>query len=279
MKGELDNTKPLNFEKVQQIALGVLKNIHQVCEDQNLRYTLAYGTLIGAIRHKGFIPWDDDIDIMMPRPDFDKLVEYYNTHETGPYKLMNLNNTSGYPYFNTRVCDTRTYIDVTNEDSYGMGIFVDVCAMDGLGSNWNEACAIMSKSKKLCSSMFLATRNKFHIGLTKGIKKKLLKYPAYLITHALGRSFFIRKMEQLVKNRDYDSSSYVGCLLWSTYSPQKEVIKKEWIENFEKRIFEDSDFFVSSYYHEILTQIYGDYMKLPPEKDRIYHHLYYAYKK
>lgn len=274
-----DNKKPLEFREVQQIALGVLKNIHNICEEQGLRYTLAYGTLIGTIRHKGFIPWDDDIDIMMPRPDFEKLVEYYNTHDTGPFRLMNLQNNERYPYFNTRVCDTRTYIEVTNEDPYGMGVFVDVCAMDGLGYEWEKACSIMSKSKRLCSSMFLATRNRFHIGLTKGLKKKLLKYPAYLLTHALGKSFFIRKMQSLVKGLDYVNSSYVGCLLWSTYSPRKEVLKKEWIEDVEKKTFEGCEFYVSSHYHEMLTQLYGDYMKLPPEKDQIYHHLYFAYKK
>ena len=160
-----------------------------------------------------------------------------------------------------------------------MGVFVDVCAMDGLGNDWGEACSMMAKSKKLCSSMFLATRNKFHIGLTKGIKKKILKYPAYIITHLLGQKFFIRQMQDLVASCDYENSKYVGCLLWSTYKPQKEVMKKVWIENVVKRKFEDGEFYVTSSYDAMLTQIYGDYMQLPPEKDRIYHHLYKAYRK
>lgn len=274
-----NETQSLAFTEVQQIALGILKEIDRICKEQGLKYTLAYGTLIGTIRHGGFIPWDDDIDIMMPRPDFEKLIEYYNSNETGSYRLMNLNNTVGYPYFNTRICDTRTYINVTNEDSYGMGVFVDVCAMDGLGNDWGEACSMMAKSKILCSSMFLATRNKFHIGLTKGIKKKILKYPAYIITHLLGKKFFIRQMQELVASCDYENSKYVGCLLWSTYKPQKEVMKKVWIENVVKRKFEDGEFYVTSSYDAMLTQIYGDYMQLPPEKDRIYHHLYKAYRK
>lgn len=273
------NKQPLPFGEVQQIALGVLKHIHSVCEERGLRYTLAYGTLIGSIRHNGFIPWDDDIDIMMPRPDFEKFVEYYSNHDTGPFKLMNLDNADIYPYFNTRVFDTRTYIEVKNEAPYGMGIFVDVCAMDGLGNDWDKALSIMSKSKRLCSSMFLVTRNKFYIGLTKGIKKKILKYPAYIFTHLLGKDFFVKKMHRLVQSRDYDNSRYVGCLLWSTYSPQKEVMEKEWIENVVLRQFEDAFFYVSVYYDKMLTRLYGDYMKLPPEEDRVYHHLYFAYYK
>ena len=90
-----NETQSLAFTEVQQIALGILKEIDRICKEQGLKYTLAYGTLIGTIRHGGFIPWDDDIDIMMPRPDFEKLIEYYNSNETGPYRLMNLNNTVG----------------------------------------------------------------------------------------------------------------------------------------------------------------------------------------
>lgn len=269
----------LNIEEVQQVALGVLSNIHQICEKQGLRYMLAYGTLIGSIRHKGFIPWDDDIDILMPRPDFDKLVNYYNTHDTGPFKLMNIDNSEGYPYFNTRICDSRTYIDVANESPYGMGVFVDVCAMDGLGNNKKNAIKIMSKSKKLCSLMFLATRKKFHKGLTKGIIKLILKVPAFFLAHFLGRDYFVRQMNNLLINCDYDNSEYVGCLVWSTYKPEKEVLRKEWIEATVKTDFENKSFFISSYYDDILTQLYGDYMKLPPKKERIYHHLYKAYIK
>lgn len=274
-----EKKRHLEFSEIQQIALGVLKHIHGVCEEQGFRYTLAYGSLIGAIRHKGFIPWDDDIDIMMPRPDFEKFVEYYNNHDTGPFKLMNLDNTKDYPYFNTRVCDTRTYIEVKNENPYGMGVFVDVCAMDGLGNDWDEALSIMSESKRLCSSMFLVTRNKFYVGLTKGFKKKILKYPAYIFTHLLGKGFFEKKMQKLVQSRDYENSRYVGCLLWSTYRPQKEVMKKEWIESVALEQFEDGVFKVSTNYDKMLTQLYGDYMKLPPEEDRVHHHLYFAYRK
>lgn len=271
--------KELDFKEVQQTALGILKYIHSICEKEEIKYFIAYGTLIGAIRHHGFIPWDDDLDIMMPRPDFDRLVSYFSKHDTGPYKLMNLKTTPAYPYFNTRICDTRTIIETSYESSSGMGVFIDVCAMDGLGCDYNYAIKKMSKSKKLCSSMFLATRNDFHMGLTKGWKKKILKYPAYVVTHILGKSFFVRHMENLLRECDYDGSDYVGCLVWSTYAPKKEVFPKTWIENIKLGDFEDGEFFIPEHYDDILRTIYGDYMKLPPEEERIYHHLFTAYQK
>lgn len=271
--------KELDFKEVQQTALSILRFIHDICEKEGIRYFIAYGTLIGAIRHHGFIPWDDDLDIMMPRPDFERFLDYFKTHNTEPYKLMNLNTNPDYPYFNTRICDTNTILETTVEDSYGMGVFVDVCAMDGIGQSYSDAIRMMSKSKRLCSSMFLATRNKFHFGLTKGWGKKLLKFPAYIVTHFLGKSFFVKCMNKLLKKCDYDSSEFVGCLVWSTYAPSKEVFPKSWIEEIQKGRFEDSEYNIPKHYDEMLRTIYGDYMILPPEKERVYHHQFTAYRK
>ncbi len=269
--------KELNFKEVQSTAYGVLKYIHDICKQENIRYFLAYGTLIGAIRHKGFIPWDDDLDIMMPRPDFDRFVTYCNSHNETPYKLMNMDNTPNYPYFNTRVCDTRTIIDTYHEQSVGMGVFVDVCALDGLGERYEESLKQMKKSKRLCSLMFLATRSKFHYGLTKGYVKNLLKLPAFITAHLLGTSFLARRMQRLLGKCNYDKSNYVGCLVWSSYTPIKEVFPKKWAEEIIEGQFEDDIFFIPKHYDELLRKIYGDYMQLPPEKDRIYHHLFTAY--
>lgn len=271
--------KELNFKEVQTTALGVLKFIHCICEKENIRYFMAYGTLIGAVRHKGFIPWDDDLDIMMPRPDFNRFVEFCKNNDTSPFKLMNLDTTPGYPYFNTRICDTRTVIDTYHERSVGMGVFVDVCALDGLGEGYEESLELMKKSKRLCSLMFLATRSKFHYGLTKGYVKNLLKLPAYIVAHTLGKSFWIKKMQKLLKNCNYQNSNFVGCLVWSSYTPVKEVFPKQWVEEIILGPFEDGNFCIPKHYDELLRRIYGDYMQLPPEKDRIYHHLFTAYKK
>ena len=271
--------KELSYKEVQTTALGVLKFIHEICEKENIRYFVAYGTLIGAVRHKGFIPWDDDLDIMIPRPDFDRFVAYCKNHDISPFKLMNLDTTPGYPYFNTRVSDTRTIIDTYHERSVDMGVFVDVCALDGLGEKYEDALKMMKKSRRLCSLMFLATRNKFHYGLTKGYIKNILKLPAYIVAHILGKSFWVKKMNKLLENCNYDNSNFVGCLVWSSYTPVKEVFPKQWAEEIIKGPFEDGEFCMPKHYDELLTKIYGNYMQLPPEKDRIYHHLFTAYKK
>ena len=110
------NKKELSLSEIQAGSLRILKTIDKVCNILNLRYFLAYGTLIGAIRHKNFIPWDDDIDIMMPRDDYKLLIDYFIKHkdELTPLELFSYYNNPKYPYMISRISDNRFYLDVEN---------------------------------------------------------------------------------------------------------------------------------------------------------------------
>lgn len=133
--------KQLTTAETQAVALEVLHTVAGICETQGLRYCLIYGTLIGAVRHHGFIPWDDDVDIMMPRPDYDKLLAYLSQH-IGEYpnlKVFNPDTCPDYPYMITRISDDRYVIEMENEKPYGMGVFIDIYPYDGLGVTKQEA--------------------------------------------------------------------------------------------------------------------------------------------
>ena len=135
------SSEPLSMRDTQQIALEILHTVAQICEERNLRYYLVYGTLIGAVRHHGFIPWDDDVDIMMPRPDYDKLLEYLEDH-IGEYphlQVFNRKTCPDYPYMITRISDDRYEIRMENEKPFGMGVFIDIYPYDGLGNEQREA--------------------------------------------------------------------------------------------------------------------------------------------
>lgn len=272
--------KQLEFHEVQKRALNVLKRLTEICDEQNLKYVLAWGTLIGAVRHKGFIPWDDDIDIMMPRHDYNRLLAYFSEHkeELLPYEALTMETRKNYPHMICRISDSRTWLDVTNEKNCDMGVFVDIYPMDGLGNSYEEAMEIMKKTTPNCSLIFLAARKYYHFGNTKGWKKRLIKIPAFIYTHIMGQKYFVNKVKAIVKNLDYDKSSYIGCAAWAT-NPKIEIMKKDWFKERVKVQFEDNEFYIPKDYDIVLRTTYGDYMQLPPEKDRIHHHLYKAYLK
>lgn len=269
----------MTIQDIQKVSLDILKKVAQICDEQGIKYFLAYGTLLGAIRHKGYIPWDDDVDIMMVRPEYEKFLSYMYEHEEEyrPLELLNMQTRKNYPHMITRVSDSRYRLKVTNERDYGLGIFIDIYVIDGIGNTEEEAWKTMRKCCKYPSMIFLSTRKYYHFGNTKGWIKRLLKIPAFVFTHIMGKGYFVGKLNKILSTLDYDNSKYVGCAAWDEISAVK-VMKKEWIEDLIKVPYEDSEFYIPKHYDEILKVNYGDYMQLPPKEERIMHHLYKAYK-
>lgn len=272
--------KELNIKETQAISLEILKTIADICEEQHLRYYLIYGTLIGAIRHKGYIPWDDDVDIMMPRPDYDKLLEYLygNIDKYSNLKVFNHNVNKLYPYMITRISDIRYEIEMANEKSYGMGVFIDIYPFDGLGNTEKTAIKYGLKGDRLSSICYQATREHFALETTTSLMRKIIKYPFYLISKMIGKDIIQDKLESLARVKSYDESRYVGCVVWLS-GGVKDIFKKEWFDEYVIVPYEKYEFRIPKEYDKILTHIYGDYMKLPSEKDRVGHHNYRVYKK
>lgn len=271
----------LTTRETQEAALEVLKTITDLCDQLGCRYFLAYGTLLGAVRHKGFIPWDDDVDIMMPRPDYERLLDYFKNHK-GDYpniQLFNYDECKEYPYMISRFSDSRYKLVEENEKSYGMGVFIDVYPLDGLGNTQEEAYKKGRKADILSSLCYQASRTRFVAETnTYGMKtlKIIAKFPMYFIARALGKDFFQKILSKL-KYPDYDSSEYVGCGVWIV-GYKDDTYKREWFDELEKTPYEQYEFYIPKKYDTILKQLFHDYMKLPPEKDRIGHHHYKTYR-
>lgn len=271
--------KKLSIEEIQKVSFEILKTIKEICDKEHLNYGLAFGTLIGAVRHKGYIPWDDDVDIIMPRPDFQKLMAYFKSHreELQPYEPLNRDVNPDYPYTMTRIIDNRYILDVDNEKPCGMGIFVDIYVLDGAGNSIDEARSLLNKTRKLPSSIFLSTRLKLKNGGTKGILKNIIKPLFYLYVKLMGREYFVKKLYKIISKHEYDKSSYLACLEWDN-TTGSATAKKD-IENPVNVEFNGAIFKAAANIDLYLSHAYGDYMTPPPEKDRVYHHLYKAYKK
>lgn len=273
--------KNLPMEDVQKISLAILKFIANICEREGFRYCLMYGTLIGAIRHKGFIPWDDDVDIMMPRPDYEKFLRYAYSHkdEFAPYEIFNREVNSEYIYSITRVSDSRYIIDKEDEKNCGMGIFIDIYPYDGLGDDKANALKILARTNYLCNKIIDITRTNIKIPKTLNLKGRIAFWLGLRFSTLRGVDYYINKLNKNKKNFTFDSSTYVGPAMWFFTRPEKVLFERSLFDNLIKVPFEDGEFFVSADYDKLLTQEYGDYMKLPPVEKRIYHHQYKAYKK
>ena len=268
--------KALTEREVQLGELEVVKKLDEICGKLNLRYFLAYGTLLGAVRHRGFIPWDDDVDVMMPRLDYEKLINYLISHEVeiAPLKLMHYRTNKDYIYPISRLVDTRYRIDYQNAQDYGLGLFVDIYPLDGCGNTSAEAARIMQRAKTDIALISVAGLDKYYPSSSGGFIRSVAKFMGYCYAKARGAHYFAAKLDAMGKQYSYDDCEYVNLTIWDIYV---KPLKKEWFDSVERMQFEDAMLCVPGRYDEILTQIYGDYMQLPPEDQRIAHHFYTAY--
>ena len=270
--------KELTMKEIQAVSLEILKQVADLCEELHLRYALIYGTLIGAVRHHGYIPWDDDVDIMMPRPDYDKLLDYLSSHKLPNLTLFNRQTCPEYPYMISRISDDRYILEMENEESVGMGIFIDIYPYDGLGKTKEESVNFGLKGDRLSSLCYQATRKHFAIETTTSPIRKLIKYPVFLISKIIGKEFFQNRLEKLARSKDYETSEYIGCIIWLS-GGEKDIFPRKWFDETIVMPFDKYEFRVPKHFDEVLRHEYGDYMQLPPEKDRIGHHYFKAYRK
>ncbi|MCQ5386545.1 LicD family protein [Hungatella hathewayi] len=279
----MNNYNELSLREIQLGAYGILKFISSLCERQGWRYFLTYGSMIGAVRNQGVIPWDDDIDIMIPRPDYEKLKKYFITHEKDlkPYKLFDKSTVPNYPHLISRISDQRYHLIFENEKDYGIGLFVDIYPLDGVGNDYDNALRLLRKNKRLASLCFLTSRKSFATDNTDSKIKMALKLPAYIWARLMGNDHYISKLGKLAQTYDYDNSFYVACAAWPAgkkYGRQRDVFKKELFHTTEMK-FEDSMMPIPVGYDEFLFTVYGNYMIPPLKEDRKTHHTYRVCKK
>ena len=265
--------KELELREIQLNSFVVLKKIKEICENNNIKYFLTYGTLLGAIRHNGFIPWDDDIDVMMPREDYERFIEYCikNEKKLFPFILHHYKTNKNYIYPIARFSDNRYEVSYTNAKDYGLGLFVDIYPLDGIDHRNTKFKKVMKLRKYI---ICLAGYSNFI--KSKNILKTILKYPLYLLVQMINLNKYIEKTDKLSQKYGYENSKYVDCVGWEL--SDKRILRKD-VENLELHVFESDYFLIPSSYDKLLKIFYNDYMKLPSKEGRIGHHFYKVYKK
>ena len=271
----------LSLREIQKISLDIMIRVDEICDAHDFRYYLYGGSLLGAVRHKGFIPWDDDIDIVMPRDDYERFIEFMESHvdEIKPLRLFTYHNTADYPYMISRVSNDDYYLKVENEEPYGIGIFIDVYPWDGIGNSEKEIAKRKGVASGLSSLCYLSTRRRCIKENTKSRTRMLVKPIAFLASKVIGKRLFMHWLERMAKKYSYDQTEYVGCLVWGC-DGIKGIFLRSWMgESICKKEFEGHLFRVPEECEKALTRLYKDYMRLPSKEEQVPHHHYTAYRR
>lgn len=259
--------KTIDKKDIQKLEFNILKEFKKYCEKNNIGFFLVGGTLLGAIRHQGFIPWDDDIDVGMMRVDYNKLIEKVKKDpfldKKKRYKvLLPLEENHIYPYI--KIVDTNTiaYEKYINK-KYATGLWVDVFPYD-YGADVIEEIKKLNKKQKRYKLFF-------KVGISGELStfqkmKKAIAYPVYKLFTKGNYTHWVKKILRLPTAH---KTKYVGDVVWMY--DERDMYPTEWFDELIDVTFEGEKFRATAYYDEYLTQFYGDYMKLPKEEDRIFH--------
>lgn len=265
-----ENCRRIEVEELKKIQLEILKNVADFCEKNQITYFLQYGTLIGALRHKGFIPWDDDIDIGMLRPDYEKFLATYNL-SSERYKVCDVSNSKQHMWAFGKVVDTHTVLYEPDEHGVKTSVNIDVFVFDNATENEKKRYKQFIYSRRMTTLNNIRTRLWLSDKGTFNSFVKRLIYPFLLV---VPKNYFAKKIVKKAKKNMSIQTSLVGdfCernpILFYERELFAETIKVE---------FEGELFNAPKGYDGWLRKIYGDYMQLPPEEERVRHHRFIAF--
>ena len=263
------------LKKLQKIELGILKDFIKICEENNIDYFICGGSAIGTVRHKGFIPWDDDIDVAMSRKDYDKFLEIINRDYTDKYYAMNNDNNPRFPLMNTRMGLLGTeYKTLDLKDIPGeFGIFLDIFCFDNIPDD-DKLMRRQHTKAWFYGKLLVISGVKNPTLYQYGFKKKIIKF-IYLIFYYIlkitpfnSRYFYKKAYKYATMYKDVDTKRFAYMFDPKRYT---SILTKEDVYPVKKMQFEDTKVSICKDPDKYLSVRYGDYMTLPPEDKRHNH--------
>ena len=269
--------EPMSLQEIQNVSLEILKHVHRFCVENEIQYSLAFGTLIGCIRHHGFIPWDDDLDIMMTRENYEKFCKLY--HDTEDYVLISPQKRNAYIAY-SRVCDMKhTFVEPKSPThTIPTGVWIDIFVLYDVDNDEQAFYRKLDDIHSIARRIYRQRMIRRPLSAIKGLKNK---------AKTLFRKLFcqvdilklVDKHVYMCENFVDKNTDYYGNLGWCLKLPiaRRGRFPKKMFEEYVLREFSNSEFYVIKGYDEFLRHYYGDYLQLPPLHEQVRGHTFHKY--
>jgi lipopolysaccharide cholinephosphotransferase len=263
-----DMKKNISIEEMQSLELSMMKDLHDFCEKNGIQYTLGFGSCLGAMRHDGFIPWDDDIDIIMPYPDYKKFVEL-KKESRERYQIYCAETDKQCSITFAKYIDSYTELDEEDTVSKPIGVYIDIFPIYGVPRGKLMRKYYISKLK-IYDYLISCARKKNYIGKTK--LRSLAQKVIGPIAKRRGVHVYISKILDFVRKYDYAHSenvAYMPAVKW-----EREIFPRYMLDKRVLHKFENTELYIPDNSDMYLKIMYGNYMQLPPKEKRVSHHRY-----
>lgn len=264
----------INGDELKQVELDILSGVHEFCQKHDIKYFLAFGTLIGAVRHGGFIPWDDDIDIVMLRDDYERFCREFVENPPENLKLCSIDTLDSYYLPIAKIIDDRTVLKETQLDGCEIGVYIDIFPLDSIPDDPKD------KAK------YFKTLSKYHTLNNLKKAKQIEAWPKYkqmmlplikLLLLPISKRALIKRLLKAKQSYSHTNDTEgVGTFIFGVVG---KIPKRRYFDETVELEFEGRRFCAPAEYHELLTDWFGDYMQLPPEDQRVTHHCFEAWWK
>ncbi|MEF9984440.1 MAG: LicD family protein [Oscillospiraceae bacterium] len=275
MKNKIER-KNISREELKSIQLEIMGIFHKYCEDRDLRYYLTGGTLIGAVRHQGYIPWDDDIDVIMPRTDYETLIKSFNKDKIPDMKILSTSYNTDYYLPFSKMINTKTVLIEKTDIGMPIGVYIDIFPLDNMSDDYNKAVSLFNKIKRYRNLLTLKTVS---VSNRRAKYKNVILQASKIILSSTKSHNIAVQINRLAQTYESEKmSKFVCATVISTYGI-KEIMDSSWYQDRRKANFEGRQFWIPGEYHSVLSNLYGNYMLLPPKEKQVSHHKFEAYWK
>ena len=263
--------KELNSDELKLLQLKVLDAIHEYCTENNIIYSLACGTLLGAARHKGYIPWDDDIDIYMYRDDYNRLVDSFPEVYKNRYKIVSLERDRNWDRTSAKAYDVLTDLQEPGS-TYPLGVNIDIFPIDDVPDDEAEWLSFDRLRRRMCN--LLSFRRYAKVSPHRAFYKDLVIRALKCFTNCRQLSRMLDRYVQRYNHKGY-KRCFESCTAIITVNP----FPKKLFNDLVLLPFEDREYYAFADYDTYLTSAYGNWQQLPPKEKRVSHHTFKAYWK